>query len=223
MAARCWWPPWSPGWWRTPWARWGVPRPGCSAGMAVAFATYFLVVRPIQRSRSIPREETELFVLTGTLLWGIMLQEAVAYFTTTSPHTVRPLIAGVTEIAGVRTPDQRDPDRRAVLGHHWGAVAAGEPDQGRQGVAGRFHQPTRADLAGLRTVQHPPPGLGDLRRAGGRCRRAAGRVPRACRRTMPARSRRPPSPSSCWAAWAACRARWWRPIASATWRRSPPT
>ncbi len=77
---------------------------GLLAGMAAAFATYFLVVRPIQRSRAIPREETEIFVLTGTLLWGIMLQEAVAYFTTTSPHTVRPLIAGVTEIAGVRTP-----------------------------------------------------------------------------------------------------------------------
>ena len=77
---------------------------GLLAGVAMAFATYFLVVRPIQRSRSIPREETEIFVLTGTLLWGIMIQEAVAYFTTTSPHTVRPLIGGVTEIAGVRTP-----------------------------------------------------------------------------------------------------------------------
>ena len=77
---------------------------GLLAGVAMAFATYFFVVRPIQRSRSIPREETEIFVLTGTLLWGIMIQEAVAYFTTTSPHTVRPLIAGVTEIAGVRTP-----------------------------------------------------------------------------------------------------------------------
>ncbi len=77
---------------------------GLLAGIATAFATYALVVRPIQRSRSIPREETEIFVLTGTLLWGIMIQEAVAYFTTTSPHTVRPLIAGVTDIAGVRTP-----------------------------------------------------------------------------------------------------------------------
>ncbi len=82
----------------------GGAAAGLSAGIATAFATYFLVVRPIQRSRSIPREETELFVLTGTLLWGIMIQEAVAYFTTTSPHTVRPLIAGVTVIAGVRTP-----------------------------------------------------------------------------------------------------------------------
>ena len=82
----------------------GGAAAGLAAGMATAFATYFLVVRPIQRSRSIPREETEIFVLTGTLLWGIMIQEAVAYFTTTSPHTVRPLIAGVTNIAGVRTP-----------------------------------------------------------------------------------------------------------------------
>jgi branched-chain amino acid transport system permease protein len=77
---------------------------GVLAGIACAFATYFLIVRPIQRSRAIPAEEKEIFVLTGTLLWGIMLQEAVAYTTTTSPHTVRPLIAGVTNIVGVRTP-----------------------------------------------------------------------------------------------------------------------
>jgi branched-chain amino acid transport system permease protein len=82
---------------------WGALA-GVLAGVAAAFGTYFCVVRPIQRSRAISREETEIFVLTGTLLWGIMLQEAVAYFTTTSPHTVRPLIAGVTDIAGVRTP-----------------------------------------------------------------------------------------------------------------------
>jgi branched-chain amino acid transport system permease protein len=77
---------------------------GLLAGVAIAFATYFFVVRPIQRSPAIPPEEKEIFVLTGTLLWGIMIQEAVAYFTTTSPHTVRPLIAGVTVIGGVRTP-----------------------------------------------------------------------------------------------------------------------
>ncbi len=77
---------------------------GVLVGLGVALATYALVVRPIQRSRVIPTEEKEIFVLTGTLLWGIMIQEAVAYFTTTSPHTVRPLIAGVTVIGGVRTP-----------------------------------------------------------------------------------------------------------------------
>ncbi len=82
----------------------GGAAAGLLAGIAMAFATYLLVVRPIQRSPAIPPEEKEIFVLTGTLLWGIMIQEAVAYFTTTSPHTVRPLIAGVTVIAGVRTP-----------------------------------------------------------------------------------------------------------------------
>ena len=91
---------------------------GLLAGMATAFATYFLVVRPIQRSRAIPREETEIFVLTGTLLWGIMLQEAVAYFTTTSPHTVRPLIGGVVNILGIRTPANEI--LTAVL--CWGAI-----------------------------------------------------------------------------------------------------
>jgi len=82
----------------------GGAAAGLLAGIAMAFATYGLVVRPIQRSPAIPAEEKEIFVLTGTLLWGIMIQEAVAYFTTTSPHTVRPLIAGVTVIGGVRTP-----------------------------------------------------------------------------------------------------------------------
>ncbi len=77
---------------------------GLLAGIACAFVTYFAIVRPIQRSRAIPREEKEIFVLTGTLLWGIMIQEAVAYTTTTSPHTVRPLIAGVTQLGPVRTP-----------------------------------------------------------------------------------------------------------------------
>lgn len=82
----------------------GGAAAGLLAGMAMAFATFLLVVRPIQRSPAIPSEEKEIFVLTGTLLWGIMIQEAVAYFTTTSPHTVRPLIAGVTVLGGVRTP-----------------------------------------------------------------------------------------------------------------------
>jgi branched-chain amino acid transport system permease protein len=52
----------------------------------------------------VPKAEKEIFVLTGTLLWGIMLQEAVAYFYTDNPKTVQPLIAGVMQIGGVRTP-----------------------------------------------------------------------------------------------------------------------
>jgi branched-chain amino acid transport system permease protein len=77
---------------------------GIGAGVVASFATYLLVVRPIQRSRAIPREETEIFVLTGTLLWGIMLQEGVSYLFTDNPHNVLPLIGGVTSLLGVRTP-----------------------------------------------------------------------------------------------------------------------
>ena len=93
---------------------------GLLAGVALALVTYLAVVRPIQRSASIPPEETEIFVLTGTLLWGIMIQVAIAYLTTTSPHTVRPLIAGVTDIGGVRTPSNEI--LTAVL--CWGTIGA---------------------------------------------------------------------------------------------------
>jgi branched-chain amino acid transport system permease protein len=77
---------------------------GILAGLVCAYVTYFVVVRPIQRSRVIPREETDIFVLTGTLLWGIMIQEAIAYLFTDNPVTMRPLIPGVINILGVRTP-----------------------------------------------------------------------------------------------------------------------
>ena len=72
--------------------------------LVAALITYFAVVQPIQRSNRIPHEEKEIFVLTGTLLWGIMIQVVIAYLTTTSPHTVRPLVTGITAIGGVRTP-----------------------------------------------------------------------------------------------------------------------
>jgi branched-chain amino acid transport system permease protein len=77
---------------------------GILAGLATAYATYLVVVRPIQRSPAIPREETEIFVLTGTLLWGIMIQVGMAYLFTDNPVSTRALISGVGNIAGVRTP-----------------------------------------------------------------------------------------------------------------------
>lgn len=77
---------------------------GVVSALALAYLTYFIVVRPIQRSRAISQEETEIFVLTGTLLWGIMIQVGMAYLFSDNPVTMRPLIAGVTNIFGVRTP-----------------------------------------------------------------------------------------------------------------------
>jgi branched-chain amino acid transport system permease protein len=77
---------------------------GIGVTLIAAFATYFVVVRPLQTSRRIPKEETEIFVLTGTLLWGIMIQEITAYFFTDNAKTVLPIVEGVVNIFGVRTP-----------------------------------------------------------------------------------------------------------------------
>jgi branched-chain amino acid transport system permease protein len=77
---------------------------GILAGMLAAYATYFVVVRPIQRSKAIPSNETEIFVLTGTLLWGIMIQVGSDYLFSDNPVTMLPLFPGVLNIAGVRTP-----------------------------------------------------------------------------------------------------------------------
>jgi branched-chain amino acid transport system permease protein len=77
---------------------------GIAAGVVTAFATYFIIVRPIQRSRAIANSERELFVLTGTLLWGVMLQIGLAYVFTSTPITVQPLVSGTVNILGVSTP-----------------------------------------------------------------------------------------------------------------------
>ena len=77
---------------------------GVLAGVVTAFVTYAVVVRPIQRSKAIPEVERELFVLTGTLLWGVMLQIGLGYIFTTTPVTVHQLVSGTVNIGGVRTP-----------------------------------------------------------------------------------------------------------------------
>jgi branched-chain amino acid transport system permease protein len=77
---------------------------GILAGLLTAYATYFVVVRPIQRSKAIAADETEIFVLTGTLIWGIMIQSGLNYLFTDNPVAMQPLIHGITPIGGVRTP-----------------------------------------------------------------------------------------------------------------------
>ena len=77
---------------------------GVLAGLVLGLITYAAVVRPIQRSRAIRDSEREIFILTATLLWGIMIQELIAYFYTDSAKTVLPIVGGVLPILGVRTP-----------------------------------------------------------------------------------------------------------------------
>jgi branched-chain amino acid transport system permease protein len=77
---------------------------GVLVGLIASMVTYFVVVRPLQRSKKIREDEKEIFILTATLLWGIMLQELIAYFYTNNAKTVAPIVNGVMSIAGVRTP-----------------------------------------------------------------------------------------------------------------------
>ncbi|CAM5194701.1 Branched-chain amino acid transport system permease protein OS=Castellaniella defragrans OX=75697 GN=HNR28_002067 PE=3 SV=1 [Castellaniella defragrans] len=82
---------------------WGTAV-GVLAGLIAAYVTFLCVARPIQRSRVIPREETEIFVLTGTLLFGIMIQDGMGYLFSDNPVAMKPLVAGVTHIGSVRVP-----------------------------------------------------------------------------------------------------------------------
>jgi branched-chain amino acid transport system permease protein len=77
---------------------------GVATGLALALASFFLVVRRMQASRAIREEEKEIFILTATLLWGIMIQEAIAYLFTNNAKTVLPIVEGVVSLMGVRTP-----------------------------------------------------------------------------------------------------------------------
>jgi branched-chain amino acid transport system permease protein len=77
---------------------------GVLAGLGASYTTYFAVVRPLQRSRAIPRNEEEIFILTGTLLWGIMIQVGMDYLFSDNPVTLPALLPGVMNIFGVRTP-----------------------------------------------------------------------------------------------------------------------
>jgi branched-chain amino acid transport system permease protein len=77
---------------------------GVAVGIVLAFATYYLTVRPIQRSARIAEAEKEIFILTATLLWGIIIQEVVAYLFTNNAKTVLPIVEGVVTVLGVRTP-----------------------------------------------------------------------------------------------------------------------
>lgn len=77
---------------------------GIAVGVLLAFATYAITVRPIQRSGRIAEAEKEIFILTSTLLWGIIISEAIAYLFTNNAKTVFPIVEGVVTVLGVRTP-----------------------------------------------------------------------------------------------------------------------
>jgi branched-chain amino acid transport system permease protein len=70
----------------------------------MAYVTYLCVARPIQRSRLIPPEENEIFILTGTLLFGIIIEDGLSFIFSDNPVSMRPMLSGVTDLIGVRIP-----------------------------------------------------------------------------------------------------------------------
>ena len=78
-------------------ASWSALRAGASRPTSSSCG------RSSARARS-REEEKEIFILTATLLWGIMIQEAIAYLFTNNAKTVLPIVDGVVSIPGVRTP-----------------------------------------------------------------------------------------------------------------------
>ncbi len=118
-------------------------------GVVASYITYFVVVRPLQRSRAIPKEEEEIFILTGTLLWGIMIQVGMDYLFSDNPVTLQPLVPGVMNLLGVRTP--RNEVLIAVV--CWAAIGAlsllvNKTPIGKQ-LSGSVDQSARADAAGI--------------------------------------------------------------------------
>ncbi len=73
---------------------------GIIVALLLTLATYYLIVRRLQLSRAVREEEKEIFILTATLLWGIMIQEAIAYLFTNNAKTVLPIVDGVVTIFG---------------------------------------------------------------------------------------------------------------------------
>src|SRR5271154_3442922 len=77
---------------------------GIATCLVLTLLTYGLIVRRLQLTTKIREEEKEIFILTATLFWGIMIQEAIAWAFTNNAKTVLPIVEGVISILGVRTP-----------------------------------------------------------------------------------------------------------------------
>lgn len=77
---------------------------GIATAVAFSYLLFWLIIRPLQRSRRIPDEEKEIFILTATLLVGIVVQGVLGYLFGSNPVTTDPLAKGVATLMGVRVP-----------------------------------------------------------------------------------------------------------------------
>lgn len=82
----------------------GALAAGVAAGMLVGLATFLLIVRPLQIFCRLSAKDEHVFMLVATLLWTIVLQEGLSLVFGDVPVSIPPLIPGVVDIFGVRTP-----------------------------------------------------------------------------------------------------------------------
>ena len=115
--------------------------------MLLALATYYLIVRRLQPSRAVRQEEKEIFILNATLLWGIMIQEGIAYLYTNNAKTVLPIVDGVVSILGGAHALKRDSHRTRLLDDGRRSLAFRQPLARGQGGAGGVDESARRDLA----------------------------------------------------------------------------
>ena len=189
----------------------GGPYLGAIFGVLVALAAdarhLLLIVRPLQQSRKIREEEKEIFILTATLLWGIMIQEAIAYLYTNNAKTVLPIVEGVVRIVGVRTPANEIFTALVcwlVIGALW--LLVNRTRAGKAVLAASMN-PRGVTLLGIELSRSLCRRLGDLWRCSSASPACCSACSSASRPTASGRSQRAPSRSSSWAALAASRAR----------------
>jgi branched-chain amino acid transport system permease protein len=71
---------------------------GILASVIVSYLLFILIINPIDKSKKIPNTEKEVFILTATLLWSMIIEELLDYFFSSNPVVVPPFVKGVLHL-----------------------------------------------------------------------------------------------------------------------------
>jgi len=93
---------------------------GILTGVAIGLLTFVLIIRPLRTLMKLSVADEHVFMLVATLLWTIILQEALSYIFGDVPVSVPQLVPGIIEVFGVRTPVSSV----LVAGLSWCVIAA---------------------------------------------------------------------------------------------------
>lgn len=71
---------------------------GIIVSVIVSYLLFIVVINPIDKSKRIPQDEKEVFVMTATLLWSMIIEEILMYFFSSNPVVAPPFVKGVLKI-----------------------------------------------------------------------------------------------------------------------------